>query len=82
MTYYVFPLTDDIQISELYGFLKQALIKMPEDKPFRGPSELTIDDWQYRNEVKGTIESFRGQEEILHKGTKVYEANFIGGLVG
>ena len=66
---------------EVFEFLKQALLKVPVDIPFRGPRNLKDDEWEYANEVNGDIGRFTGHERILYKGEEVFNQDYIGGLV-
>lgn len=62
-------------------FLKEALLLVPEDKPFRGPANYTNGDHTYHCDVDGSFEWFQGREVILYKGENIYECVFHGGLV-
>jgi hypothetical protein len=62
-------------------FLKEALFRVPEDKPFRGPSEYSDGDYKYSCEVSGDFDYFNGKEEIFYRGEKIYECLFHGGEV-
>jgi hypothetical protein len=62
-------------------FLKEALLHVPEDKPFRGPREFVSGDYKYTCEVRGEFEYFNGKEEIFYHGKKIYECLFHGGEV-
>lgn len=62
-------------------FLKEALLLVPEVKPFRGPEEYVNGDYAYRCEINGDFDWFQGKEVISYKGTEVYECVFHGGLV-
>ncbi len=62
-------------------FLKEALLHVPEDKPFRGPSEYANGDYTYRCDIEGDLEWFQGRETISHKGTVIYECFFHGGRI-
>lgn len=62
-------------------FLKQALLHVPQDKPFRGPQEFKQGSFEYSCKVNGNFEWFNGHEEIFNNGTKVYECIFHGGLI-
>lgn len=61
--------------------LKEALLLVPEDKPYRGPAEYTNGDYTYLCDVEGSFEWFNGKEVIQYKGTDIYECVFHGGLV-
>ena len=62
-------------------FLKEALLRVPGDKPFRGPSEYTNGDYTYKCDIDGDYEWFQGRETISYKGTFIYECFFHGGLI-
>lgn len=62
-------------------FLKEALLRVPEDKPFRGPSEYTDGDYTYKCDIDGGYEWFQGKEIISLKGNLIYECYFHGGLI-
>ena len=69
-------------IDDTYIFLKAVLKLVEEDTPFRGPSRLTIGDFDYLCCIDGDISNFTGKEQIYKKGKQVYEVEFNGGLVG
>ncbi|MBP5187349.1 MAG: hypothetical protein J6040_09900 [Clostridiales bacterium] len=62
-------------------FLKEALLRVPEDKPFRGPSEYTDGDYTYMCDINGEYDWFQGYETISYKGILIYECFFHGGLI-
>ncbi len=62
-------------------FLKEALMNVPEDKPFRGPEKFESSAYTYECSVDGDIEWFKGYEAIYFGGKKIYECLFHGGLV-
>lgn len=62
-------------------FLKEALLRVPLDKPYRGPSYYESGDYTYHCKVDGTIEWYQGYEEIYCGNRKIYECYFHGGLV-
>ena len=62
-------------------FLKEALLLVPFDKPFRGPEEYTNGDYIYKCTVAGSFEWFEGTETISYRGKIIYECRFHGGLV-
>ena len=63
------------------SFLREALRRVKEEMPYRGPKFLELGEYTYRCRVEGEFEWFVGCEKILYKGVKVYEAMFQGGLV-
>lgn len=64
-----------------FSFLKQALLRVEESNPYRGPDNLKEGDYEYINKVEGDIANFRGQEQILYKGERVFVQDYIGGLI-
>lgn len=62
-------------------FLKEALLLIPEEKPFRGPDYYSNGDYTYKCEISGDFEWFQGKEIICYRGSQVYECLFHGGLV-
>lgn len=81
MVYYGAILDKNLNSSEIYSFLRKALMAFPKDMPMRGPEKLLGRDWSYKNEVKGDFESFSGEEIICFKDEIVYSAKYQGGLV-
>lgn len=70
-------------ISEHFSgdFLKEALLNVPEDKPFRGPEIYTKGDYHYHCSVTGSFDWFQGYEEIFYQNRKIYECYFHGGVI-
>jgi len=82
MNYHGGVIDDEIDRAPLYVFLKQALAKVPADKPFRGPLSFKDGDYSYMNEVGGDIRAFTGAETLLYRQQKkVMFHNYHGGLV-
>jgi len=67
--------------TEVFSFLKKVLLKVNVKLPYRGPINLIIGDWIYKNKVKGTIEDFHGKEVIYFKNKIVFQQYYIGGLI-
>lgn len=63
------------------SFLKEALRRVREDLPYRGPRYLELGEYTYKCRVEGEFDWFVGCEKILYKGKKVYEAMFQGGSI-
>ena len=59
-------------------FLKDALLHVPEDMPYRGPARYENGDYLYTCSVDGDFNWFTGYEEIFNKGIKIYECYFHG----
>ena len=62
-------------------FLKEALLRVPEEYPYRGPLEYTNGVFAYRCTVNGDFEWYYGSEVILKNGEIVYECLFHGGII-
>jgi co-chaperonin GroES (HSP10) len=66
---------------KVYKFLQNALLLIPKGNPFRGPKKYKQDDYVYINKFEGKAHDFHGEETILLKGKRIYEARYAGGLV-
>lgn len=62
-------------------FLKECLLLVPKEYPFRGPLVYQNGDYKYHCIVNGEFEWFNGYEEIFYNDIKVYECIFHGGSV-
>jgi hypothetical protein len=60
-------------------FLKEALLHVPKEAPFRGPAKFINGDYSYVCNVEGDFHWLNGAEEIYYKGNKIYECLFHGG---
>lgn len=80
MNYYGRVISKSIPPKQIYQFLQEALKKIPEDKPFRGPRIFKKDNFQYFNKIKGTIKKFEGAEQIFYQGKLVYSLIYHGGI--
>lgn len=80
MVYYgwVIPGIDNDMV---YGILRNALIRMPSEYPYRGPAEYIENEFRYANKWEGEIERFSGEEQIFQNDKLIYKANYMGGLV-
>ena len=66
----------------IYKFLRQALLGVRVEEPFRGPRLFARADMIYRNEVEGTLDRFHGIESIArYDGAPLYELRYSGGLL-
>jgi len=81
MNYYGEVISEIIPAKNIYQFLQEALKKILEDKPFRGPDSFKKADFEYINKVEGTVERFKGEEIIFYKKQVVYKLNYHGGLI-
>ncbi|WP_303804631.1 DUF5680 domain-containing protein [Ruminococcus flavefaciens] len=62
-------------------FLKEALLRVPFEKPFRGPQEYSDGDYTYKCEVSGDFEWFQGYETIEYRGAVIYDCYFHGSTI-
>ncbi|QOZ08815.1 DUF5680 domain-containing protein [Bradyrhizobium sp. CCBAU 51765] len=66
----------------IYKFLRQALLDVPVEEPYRGPRRFEQAGMVYRNEVEGALDRFHGIETIArHDGTPLFELRYGGGLL-
>jgi hypothetical protein len=68
-----------VDVRAVYASLRQALLTPPYRLPVRGPSRLENGPFVYLNEWTGTIEHFRGREEIRRGDVLVYGLDYAGG---
>lgn len=62
-------------------FLKEALVHVSKDIPYRGPSYYTDGIYEYVMTVEGDISWFHGYEKITLEGRLIYDLYFHGGTV-
>ena len=62
-------------------FLKEALLRVPAEEPYRGPGEYSNGEYTYRCSVQGNFDWFQGKETIDRNGEQIYECYFHGGLI-
>jgi|LSQX01.3.fsa_nt_gb transcriptional regulator with XRE-family HTH domain len=62
-------------------FLKECLLLVPKEYPFRGPLVHRNGDFTYHCVINGEFEWFSGYEEIFAGGTRVFECVFHGGAI-
>lgn len=62
-------------------FLKAALLEVPFETPYRGPSAYSDGDYSYECSVQGEFDWFQGKETICFKGNEIYECFFHGGTI-
>lgn len=66
----------------IYKFLRQALLRVGVEEPYRGPRLFEQDGMADRNEIEGGIDRFHGVETIARQdGTPLYELRYGGGLL-
>ena len=62
-------------------FLKEALLHVPEDAPYRGPETFEKDGYCYSCAAEGDSDWFQGKETICFRGIPIYECYFHGGTI-
>ena len=62
-------------------FLKEALLRVPCEKPYRGPEKYESGDYTYSCSVEGDFDWFQGKETIDYQGKLIYECCFHGGMI-
>lgn len=62
-------------------FLKEALLHVPFDMPYRGPLSYTGGEYAYHCAVQGDFEWFQGYETIAYRGEVIYECYFHGSVI-
>lgn len=81
MNYYGKCIVENVP-EDFEDFLKEALKHITSSAPLRGPEYLKKGDFKYRSRYKGDMTCFRGEEEVLFKGNKIYYLMFHGGTLG
>lgn len=82
MVYYGWVIEGVTDVQAVYKTLQGALSLIPEDRPFRGPKDYSLDGIEYINTFEGEIDNFFGEEVIKSSdGNEIYKAKYIGGLV-
>jgi hypothetical protein len=80
MNYYGCMLVENIP--DGFGeFLKEALLRVSAEAPYRGPAHYSAGRFEYRCEWQGDLECFGGGERILWEGQEIYRLFFHGGRV-
>lgn len=62
-------------------FLKEALLHVPEEMPYRGPEKYVNGVYTYTCSVEGDFDWFQGKETITWRGNPIYECVYHGGLI-
>ncbi len=79
MVYYGGVVSDEVSPREVYKFLQQALQKVSEDTPFRGPRKFQDGSWYYINDSEWDINSFRWVEKVWFEEKLIYQGQYGGG---
>lgn len=62
-------------------FLRECLLLVPEEYPYRGPMVHQNGEYKYHCVVNGDFNWFNGYEEMFCNDVKVYECIFHGGCI-
>ena len=64
----------------IYHFLRQVLLAVPVEEPYRGPRRFEQAGMIYRNEAEGALDRFHGVETIAGQGgAPLHELRYGGG---
>lgn len=82
MVYYGYILDNNkLPVEKVYQFLQKSLLKTPKFFPLRGPKKFIESEFIYENLWQGEINQFTGKEKIYIGKNKIYNANYLGGLI-
>ncbi|NOX34161.1 MAG: hypothetical protein GXP56_10570 [Deltaproteobacteria bacterium] len=79
MNYYGEVLPNCSDPKTIYSFLKEAMLLISPEYPFRGPPELERENLRYENMQNGRLDSFNGIESIYEGNERVYFLHYHGG---
>jgi len=74
-------ITDLDKFLVIYAFLRKALLRVSQERPFRGPSCFEEGSHRYVDASEGDISEFHGSEQIYVGGARVYRLNYSGGII-
>ena len=60
MNYYGTVFSGEVSIEEIYEFLKKAMLRVSEARPFRGPDNFKEGNFEYIDKSNGDIKMFSG----------------------
>jgi hypothetical protein len=70
------------EVPEEFGhFLKEALLRVPAEAPYRGPALYREGALEFTCSWKGDLEWFEGAEQISADGRPIYRLMFHGGRI-
>lgn len=81
MNYYGYLISIPASSTKVYEFLRESLMKVPLDAPYRGPGHFQQESWTYQNDYKGSIKKFEGTETIQLNNQKVFQLFYHGGNI-
>jgi len=81
MNYYGEVLPSHSEPKSIYSFLKEAMLLITPEYPFRGPAKLEKHNFRYENAQNGSPHRFHGIESIYENDEKVYVLYYHGGRI-
>lgn len=66
---------------QAFDFLKQALMKVTPELPYRGPRSFKVGEYKYKLKVNGDLADFNGKETITRGKELVFSQLIFGGVV-
>ncbi len=81
MNYFGEVLPSGSDTKKIYSFLKEAMLLISTEHPFRGPERLEKQNLRYENLQHGSIDRFHGIERIFEKNKNVYVLYYHGGKI-
>lgn len=79
MNYFGEVLPSASEPKKIYSFLKEAMLLISPEYPFRGPAKLERQIFRYENQQHGTLNRFHGIESIYENNERVYILYYHGG---
>jgi hypothetical protein len=74
-------IADRAEVAAIYAFLRQSLLRIEADTPFRGPLLFEAANFRYVNTPEGDVSEFSGVEHVTRSGAKVYGLRYSGGMI-
>ncbi len=81
MNYYGEVLPNSANPKNIYAFLKEAMLLVSPEYPFRGPAKLEKQKFRYVNQQHGSLDRFHGTESIFEHDEEVYVLYYHGGKI-
>jgi len=73
--------TDREEFLAIYAFLRQALLAIGDDRPFRGPPQFEDGKFRYVNISQGDVAEFHGEEQVCRGDVRVHSLRYNGGII-
>jgi len=70
-----------VDSEKIFAFLRNALLQVSPDKPFRGPRFCREDDFKYTNSSTGDIICFKGTEKATFRRETIHRLGYAGGII-